>query len=144
MAISAGIGLFLAVIALKNAGIVVDHPATLVTMGELLSPGVLLCILGFLLIVALSHHRVIGAVIVGILVVTAIGVLSGVSPWKGLASVPPDPMPTLLALDIAGALELGMLAVVFTFLFVDLFDTAAPAVFKAWAPPSGCRPPSKI
>ncbi len=132
MAISAGIGLFLAVIALKNAGIVVDHPATLVTMGDLLSPGVLLCILGFLLIVALSHHRVIGAVIVGILAVTAIGVLSGVSPWKGLASVPPDPMPTLLALDIAGALELGMLAVVFTFLFVDLFDTAGTLVGVAY------------
>lgn len=132
MAISAGIGLFLAVIALKNAGVVVDHPATLVSMGDLLAPSVLLSLLGFVLIVALSHRRVVGAVILGILAVTAIGVLTGVSPWQGLVSAPPDPMPTLFALDIAGALQLGMLAVVFTFLFVDLFDTAGTLVGVAY------------
>lgn len=132
MAISAGIGLFLAVIGLKNAGIVVDHPVTLVTMGDLLAPSVLLSLAGFLVIVALSHRRVMGAVIVGILVVTAIGVLTGVSQWQGLASTPPDPMPTFLALDLAGALQVGMLAVVFTFLFVDLFDTAGTLVGVAY------------
>ncbi len=128
MAISAGIGLFLGIIALKNAGIVVDHPATLVTMGDLSAASSLLAAFGFIAIVALSHRQVPGAVIIGILLVTALGIAFGVSEWKGLASAPPDPTPTLLAMDIVGALELGLLAVVFTFLFVDLFDTAGTLV----------------
>ena len=128
MAISAGIGLFLGIIALKNAGIVVDHPATLVTLGDMSAAAALLAMLGFVLIVALSHRQVPGAVIIGILVVTGLGVALGITEWKGLASSPPDPWPTLLALDIAGALELSLIAVVFTFLFVDLFDTAGTLV----------------
>jgi len=128
MAISAGIGLFLGIIALKNAGIVVDHPATLVTLGDLSAPSSLLAGLGFIVIVALTHRRVPGAVILGILLVTALGVGLGVSEWKGLAALPPDPSPTLLAMDLGGALQLGLLAVVFTFLFVDLFDTAGTLV----------------
>ena len=87
-----------------------------------------LAILGFVAIVALSRRRVTGAVIIGILLVTALGVALGVSEWKGLASAPPDPSPTLLAMDLGGALELSLLAVVFTFLFVDLFDTAGTLV----------------
>lgn len=128
MAISAGIGLFLGIIALRNAGIVVDHPATLVTLGSLATPGALLAGLGFVLIVALDYRKVPGAIIIGILAVTAVGVLSGISEWKGLADMPPSPAPTLLAMNIAGALEVGLLAVVFTFLFVDLFDTAGTLV----------------
>ncbi len=128
MAISAGIGLFLGIIALKNAGIVVDHPATLVTMGDMTAPSALLAMLGFVIIVALSRRQVTGAVIIGILVVTGLGVALGITEWKGLASPPPDPSPTFLALDIAGAFELSMIAVVFTFLFVDLFDTAGTLV----------------
>jgi AGZA family xanthine/uracil permease-like MFS transporter len=128
MAISAGIGLFLGIIALKNAGIVVDHPATLVTMGDMTAAPAILAILGFVVIVALSRRKVPGAVIIGILVVTGLGVALGITEWKGLASVPPDPRPTFLALDIAGAFELSLVAVVFTFLFVDLFDTAGTLV----------------
>ena len=128
MAISAGIGLFLGIIALKNAGIVVDHPATLVTLGDMTALPAILAILGFVAIVALSRRRVTGAVIIGILLVTALGVALGISEWKGLASAPPDPSPTLLAMDLGGALELSLLAVVFTFLFVDLFDTAGTLV----------------
>ncbi len=128
MAISAGIGLFLGIIALKNAGIVVDHPATLVTMGDMTAAPAILAILGFVVIVALSRRKVPGAVIIGILVVTGLGVALGITEWKGLASVPPDPRPTLLALDLAGAFELSLVAVVFTFLFVDLFDTAGTLV----------------
>ena len=128
MAISAGIGLFLGIIALKNAGIVVDHPATLVTLGDMTASPAMLAILGFVVIVALSRRRVTGAVIIGILLVTALGVALGISEWKGLASAPPDPSPTLLAMDLGGALELSLLAVVFTFLFVDLFDTAGTLV----------------
>ena len=65
---------------------------------------------------------------IGILVVTGLGVAFGITEWKGLVSAPPDPSPTLLALDIVGALEVSLLAVVFTFLFVDLFDTAGTLV----------------
>jgi len=128
MAISAGIGLFLGIIALENAGIVVDHPATLVTMGDMTAVPAILAMLGFVVIVALSRRQVPGAVIIGILVVTGLGVAFGITEWKGLVSAPPDPSPTLLALDIVGALEVSLLAVVFTFLFVDLFDTAGTLV----------------
>ena len=107
MAISAGIGLFLAIIALKNAGVVVDHPATLVTLGDPTSWPVILAFLGFFAIVALDHRKVPGAVIIGILAVTAAGVALGVSEWKGLASLPPDPLPTFLQLDLGGALQLA-------------------------------------
>ena len=128
MAISAGIGLFLAIIALKNAGVVVDHPATLITLGDPTSWPVILAFLGFFVIVALDHRKVPGAVIIGILVVTAAGVALGVTEWKGLASLPPDPLPTFLQLDLGGALQLGLITIVFTFLFVDLFDTAGTLV----------------
>jgi AGZA family xanthine/uracil permease-like MFS transporter len=128
MAISAGIGLFLAIIALKNAFIVVDHPATLLTMGNLMEPSALLALGGFVIIVALDSRRVPGAVMIGILATTAVGVAFGVSEWKGIASLPPDPTPTLFQLDIAGALEIGIIPVVLTFLFVDLFDTAGTLV----------------
>lgn len=128
LAISAGIGLFLAIIALKNAGIVVDSPATLLTLGDLKAAPAALALAGFFLIVALSHRRVPGAVVIGILAVTSIGVAFGVSPWKGLAGLPPNPSATMLQLDIAGALELSLVAVVLSFLFVDLFDTAGTLV----------------
>ncbi|MFQ5754941.1 MAG: NCS2 family permease [Acidiferrobacterales bacterium] len=128
VAISAGIGLFLAIIALKNAGIVVDDPATLLTMGNLRAPGALLTLLGFFLIVALTQRGIPGAVVIGILAITAAGVALGISEWKGLASLPPDPSPALFQLDIAGALELSLVTVVVTFLFVDLFDTAGTLI----------------
>jgi AGZA family xanthine/uracil permease-like MFS transporter len=128
MAISAGIGLFLAIIALKNAGVVVDHQATLVTLGDPTSWPVILAFLGFFAIVALSHLKVPGAVILGILAVTVVGVALGVSEWQGLASMPPDPSPTFLQLDLGGALQIGLVTIVFTFLFVDLFDTAGTLV----------------
>ncbi len=128
LAISAGIGLFLGIIALKNAGIVVDNPATLVGLGDLTSWPAILAMLGFVVMVALDWRRVPGAVIIGILVVTLIGVLLGVSEFKGVVSLPPDPLPTFLQLDIAGALQLGLVTIVFAFLFVDFFDTAGTLI----------------
>jgi AGZA family xanthine/uracil permease-like MFS transporter len=128
MAISAGIGLFLATIALQKAGIIVAHPATLLTLGDLTAPPALLAALGFIAIVALDRNKVPGAVLIGILAITVVGVLLGVSEWKGLASLPPDPRPTLFELDIAGALELGLLTVVFTFLLVDFFDSSGTLI----------------
>jgi len=128
MAISAGIGLFLGIIALRNAGIVVDHPATLVTLGPLLEPAPLLALAGFFIMIALDHRGVPGAVMIGILLTTVVGVALGVSEWKGLVSLPPDPSPTFLQLDIAGALEVGMVTIILTFLMVDLFDTAGTLI----------------
>jgi AGZA family xanthine/uracil permease-like MFS transporter len=128
LAISAGIGLFLGIIALRNAGIVVGHPITLVGLGNLHSAAPLLAVGGFVLIIALDHRGVPGAIILGILATAALGVGLGVSEWKGIASLPPDPRPTLLQLDVGGALEFSLIAVVFSFLFVDLFDTAGTLV----------------
>ncbi|THG82071.1 NCS2 family permease [Pseudomonas sp. A-1] len=127
-AISAGIGLFLALIALKNTGIVVDHPATLVALGDLGQPGPLLAGLGFLLTVALVHHRVTGAVMIGILAVTAAALALGLTELDRVVAPPPSLMPTLLQLDIAGALDVGLVSVIFAFLFVDLFDTSGTLI----------------
>lgn len=128
MGISAGIGLFLGVIALRNAGIITASPATLVTSGDLLEVAPILALLGFCLIVALAARRVAGATIIGVLGVTGVGIAMGVSEWHGLVAIPPDPTPTLLALDIAGALQVGMISVILTFLFVDLFDTTGTLI----------------
>ena len=128
LAISAGIGVFLGVIALSNAGIIQDSPATLVTTGELLAPAPILALLGFCAIVALTARGVPGGVLIGILGVTAVGLALGVSEWRGIVAAPPDPTPTLFALDIAGALQGGMVAVILTFLIVDLFDTTGTLI----------------
>jgi len=127
-AIAAGIGLFLALIALQNAGIVVDNPATLVGLGDLKQPGAILAALGFMLIVGLEALKVRGAVLIGILAVTVVSILFGFSPFGGLVSMPPSLAPTFLQLDIAGALNIGLVSVIFAFLFVDLFDNSGTLI----------------
>lgn len=131
LGIAAGIGLFLAMIALKSAGIVVDSPATLVTLGDLSDPKVLLAILGFFIIVSLSYRRVLGSVMIGILVVTVLSMVMGLNELKGVMSAPPSLAPTFMKMDLAGALEVGMLSIIFAFLFVDLFDTSGTLVAVA-------------
>src|SRR3546814_14392610 len=84
--------------------------------------------LGFIAMAALTALRVPGALIIVILAISAIGMLLGISSFNGIASLPPDPSPTLLQLDIGGALEIGLISIVFTFLFVDLFDTAGTLI----------------
>lgn len=120
--IAAGIGLFLALIALEGAGIVVDNPATLVGLGDLTKPGPLLALLGFFIIVALEARRVTGAVLIGILVVTFISMGIGLTPFGGVFSAPPSIAPTFMQLNIAGAFNVGLVSVIFAFLFVDVFD----------------------
>jgi AGZA family xanthine/uracil permease-like MFS transporter len=127
-AISAGIGLFLGIIALKNAGIVVGHKETLVTLGDLKQPAALLAVAGFFLIVALDARRIPGAIIIAILATTAAGILLGISPAGGILSTPPSLAPTFLQLDVKGALSLGLVAIIFAFLFVDLFDNTGTLV----------------
>ncbi|WP_373321274.1 NCS2 family permease [Vogesella indigofera] len=127
-AISAGVGLFLAIIALKNAGVVADHPDTLVTLGNLHDPKVLLAILGFFIIVALEYRRVHGSIIIGILAVTVLSVTLGLSNFEGLFAPVPSMAPTFMHMDLEGALSAGLLGVIFVFFFVDLFDTTGTLV----------------
>jgi len=128
MAISAGIGLFLGVIALTNAGIIAAHPATLVTLGDLTQPTTVLAVIGFILMVALDYRRVPGAIIIAILAVTAAGVALGLSPGGGIVSLPPSIAPTFLQMDLAGAFDIGLVTIVFAFLFVDLFDNTGTLI----------------
>ncbi len=128
LAIAAGIGLFLAIIGLENAGIVVDHPATLVTLGDLSKPNTFLAAAGFLLIAGLAVRKVPGAIIIGVLAVTIIAVAAGLQEWKGVTDVPPSLAPTFLAMDLGGALEVGLIWIIFTFLLVDLLDTAGTLI----------------
>ena len=130
-AIAAGIGLFLALIALQSAGIVVDHPATLVGMGDLSKPQALLAILGFFVIVGLEARKVTGAVLIGILLITLISMALGISQFGGVVSMPPSLAPTFLQLDIMGALDIGLISVIFAFLFVDLFDNSGTLIAVA-------------
>lgn len=128
VSISAGIGLFLAIIGFKNAGIVVDHPATLVGLGNLADPSVILAIVGFMAIVVLDKLKVPGAIILAILGVTLVGVALGISQLAGVVDAPPSLAPTLMQMDIQGAFNIGLIAVIFAFFFVDLFDTAGTLV----------------
>ncbi len=123
-AMGAGVGMFLGLIGLKTAGIVVDSPATLVTMGSFGEPPALLAAICFLLIAVLSHRNVFGAILLSMLSVTAIGWSMGLVEYNGLMSAPPSLAPTWLAMDVAGALNVGMISVVLAFLFVNMFDTA--------------------
>ncbi len=128
MAISAGIGLFLGIIALKNAGIVVDNPATLVGLGDMTAHTTVLAVLGFVAMVALDRLKVPGAIIIAILGVSIVGMILGESEFGGIVSAPPSIAPTFLQMDILGALEASLWGVIFAFLFVDLFDTAGTLV----------------
>jgi AGZA family xanthine/uracil permease-like MFS transporter len=129
--IAAGIGLFLALIALKNAGIVVANPATLVGLGDMTSlPAVLACV-AFIATIALAHFRVKGGVMFAILGVTIIGLIMGDVQYTGIISMPPSIAPTFMQMDIAGAFNVGMVSVVFAFLFVDLFDTSGTLIAVA-------------
>jgi adenine/guanine/hypoxanthine permease len=128
MAISAGIGLFLGIIALQNAGIIADHPVTLVTLGDLQAPTTLLAVLGFFVMVALDRLQVPGAIIIAILATAAVGIVLGLSEFSGIADLPPSLAPTFLQMDLAGAFELGLFAIVTTFLFVDFFDNTGTLI----------------
>jgi len=128
-AIVAGIGLFLALIALKSAGIVVGNQATLVAQGDLKSPTVLLAILGFFIIVCLDSLRVKGAILIGILAVTILSALLGYSaPITSIVSAPPSIAPTFMQLDIAGVLNQGFLHIILVFVLVEIFDATGTLI----------------
>ena len=136
--IGAGIGLFLALIAVKNAGIVVANPATIVGLGDLTSLQPALAVLGFFLIIAMSHKNIKGAVLYSILIITALGLAFGDVKFGGVMAMPPSLAPTFMQLDLtsgfstaSGAFNFAMLSVVFAFLFVILFDTSGTLIAVA-------------
>jgi AGZA family xanthine/uracil permease-like MFS transporter len=128
LSIAAGIGLFLAIIGLQSAGIVKAHPATLVTLGDLRSPTVVLAVLGFVVMAALDTRRVPGSILIGILAAAIAGAFLGLSTFSGIVSLPPSLAPVLLKLDLVKALEIGLIAIVFTFFFVDVFDNTGTLI----------------
>lgn len=128
MSIAAGIGLFLALIALKSAGIIVDNPATLVGMGDIHNPATLLAMLGFLIIIVLDNYRVRGAIILSILAITAIAIFLNLSEFKGIVGSVPSIAPTFMQMDFNGLFTVSMLSVIFVFFLVDLFDSTGTLV----------------
>lgn len=126
--IAAGIGLFLALIGLQNAGIVAADPETIITLGDLSQPHALLAAGGFLVIAALAVRKVPGAIIVGVLAVTAIAVLSGLEPLHGVVSTPPSLAPTFFAMNVSGIFQLGAMAMVLALLLVMILDAAGTLI----------------
>ena len=127
-AIAAGIGMFLGLIALKEAHVVVPFEATLVTLGDLTQTGTLLAILGFFIIAALDALKVTGAILIGILVVTALAIILGVSSFGGIMATPPSIAPTFLQLDIMGALTVGIFHVILVMVLVEVFDATGTLI----------------
>jgi len=127
LGISAGIGFFLGIIALSGSGVIVSNEATLVGLGDLTQTPAILMLFGFVVIAALSARRVVGAVVIGMLLVTLLGWATGAAGFAGVVSTPP-PLTTLFELDIAAALDLSMVTVILTLLLVDVFDTAGTLV----------------
>ena len=127
-AIAAGIGLFLAMIALQNAGVVVDNEATLVSLGSVGSTQVLLTLIGFLVILALYHRQWHAAIIIGVLLVTVLAWLLDMVQYQGVISVPPSLAPTLVQLDWRAILDISLLPVILSFVLVDVFDTSGTLV----------------
>ena len=122
-AISPGIGFFIAFIGLKNAGIVSASPATFVTMGNLHDPAVLLAAFGILLSAVLLIKKVTGALLIGILVTTVIGIPLGVTHFSSVLDVPPSIAPIVMKFEWNNVLSFDMAVCVLTFLFIDMFDT---------------------
>ncbi len=122
-AISPGIGLFIAFVGLKSAGIVASSEATFITLGNMHDTAVLLSIFGILLTAALLVRKVTGALLIGILVTTIVGIPLGVTNYAGIVSVPPSIEPIFWQFEWHSIMSVDMVIVVLTFLFIDMFDT---------------------
>lgn len=129
-AIGAGIGLFICLIGLKQGGVIVGNEATLVTLGDITSGPGLLSVIGIIITAVLVTKNVMGAMLIGILATTAIGLFMGITHYSGIVSTPPSMAPVMLQFvtDPHQVFSLDMLAVVFTFLFIDIFDTLGTLV----------------
>ena len=131
MGISAGIGLFLAIIGLKSSGIIVDHPATLVGLGDLRSPTVLMALFGMMLTAGLYARNIKGSIIISILVITAISTLIGHAKFNGIVSMPPSIAPTFLQMELPDLFSMTTVALVLSLLLVDLFDSSGTLIGAA-------------
>ena len=127
-AIGAGIGLFIAFIGLSSAGVVVNNEATLVALGDITSGSALLALIGLVITGFLYAKNVPGAILIGILVTMIIGIPMGVTEFKGILSQPESIEPIFCKFEFDKILSLDMLIVVFTFLFIDMFDTVGTLV----------------
>ena len=127
-AIGAGIGLFIAFIGLSSAGVVVNNEATLVALGDITSGSALLALIGLVITGFLYAKNVPGAILIGILVTMLIGIPMGVTEFKGILSQPESIEPIFCKFEFDKILSLDMLIVVFTFLFIDMFDTVGTLV----------------
>jgi len=121
--IACGIGLLIAFVGLKDAGIIVAQPATFVALGNLVNKPTLLAVLGLVLTSVLLVKNVKGAMLWGILITALAGIPLGMVKYQGFISAPPSIAPTFMQMDIAGAMKMGLLTVMFIFLFMDVFDT---------------------
>jgi AGZA family xanthine/uracil permease-like MFS transporter len=128
LGISAGIGFFLAVIGLKNAGIIISDPNTLVKLGNMSSVSALLFLLGFFLIISLSYYRIHGAIIISILIITLVSLCLKLTPFYGIVSEPPDISSTFLAMNIHEAFNREGIFIIFAFFLVALFDSTGTLV----------------
>ena len=128
VAIVAGIGLFLGIIGLKSAGIITGSTATLVTIGNLHEPSAILAALGFFLIIGFDALGVTSGIILSILIISGLGALIGCSKFVGIFALPPSIAPTFMQMDLQGAWQPGLAAIIFAFLFVDLFDNTGTLI----------------
>jgi len=126
--IAVGIGLFIALIGLEYGGLIVDTPGVFIGLGDLTSKPVVLVLFGLVLTSVLMVLRVRGAILIGILATTILGVPLGVVEYQGILAAPPSVAPTLFKLDIFGAIKTGMVTVIFVFFFLDLFDTVGTLI----------------
>ena len=127
-AIGAGIGLFIAFIGLTSSGVVVSDPATFVTLGDITSGSGLLALIGLIITGFLFMRNVPGAILIGILFTMVIGIVMGVTEFKGVVSHPESIAPIFCQFEFENVFTLDMLVVVFTFLFIDMFDTVGTLV----------------
>jgi len=128
LGIAAGIGLFLAIIGLRDAGVIQADPATLVTLGDFGAPTTQLACVGFLLIVYYYARGIAGALLIGIGAVTLVAILTGQQAPMLYTAAPPSIAPTFLQLDLSGVFAPALIGVVFTFLLLDLLDTAGTLI----------------
>jgi AGZA family xanthine/uracil permease-like MFS transporter len=128
IAFGPAIGIFIAFLGLQNAGIVVKNDATLVSIGSVTDPHTLLSLVGLVILGILYAKKVMGAMLIGIAITTFIGVPLGVTHFDGFFSLPPSIAPVFLQFDFSQALSFDMLLVVFTLLYIDVFDTLGTLV----------------
>jgi AGZA family xanthine/uracil permease-like MFS transporter len=121
--IACGIGMLIAFVGLINAGLVAASKGTLVTLGDIVSPAPILSIVGLLVTGFLLVKEIKGAMLWGILITASVGAVAGIIKYEGLVSMPPSMAPTFMKMDIFGAMKLGLLSIIFIFLFMDIFDT---------------------